>query len=129
MMIARWNNETVGICLEKQADKRPEKVIYIYEDKKWTFKEFNNYTNQIANYFYQQGYRKGDEVGLLMNSRPEYVGIWIGLSKIGVVTALINPNLRSYSLAHSINVVNTKAIIFQDIYEKGIKFFFSSGTG
>lgn len=46
-----------------------------------------------------------------MESCPEYVCIWLGLSKIGVVVALINNNQRAESLAHSIKVSNCSAII------------------
>lgn len=46
-----------------------------------------------------------------MDSCPEYVCIWLGLSKIGVVTALINTNLRADTLAHSLKVSNCSAVI------------------
>lgn len=38
--------------------------------------------------------------------------IWLGLSKIGVVTALLNFNLRAKSLAHCINISKARAVIF-----------------
>ena len=47
-----------------------------------------------------------------MESCPEFVMIWLGLSKIGVVTALLNFNLRSKSLAHCINISKCRAVIF-----------------
>lgn len=47
-----------------------------------------------------------------MENRPEYVGIWIGLSKIGAVGALINTNLRNDPLVHSIQVADSKALIY-----------------
>jgi len=46
-----------------------------------------------------------------MESCPEYVCIWLGLSKIGVISALINNNLQAETLAHSIRVSNCSAII------------------
>jgi acyl-CoA synthetase (AMP-forming)/AMP-acid ligase II len=51
-------------------------------------------------------------VALFMESRPEYVGIWLGLAKIGVVTALINFNLRLETFAHCVNVAGAKSVIF-----------------
>jgi acyl-coenzyme A synthetase/AMP-(fatty) acid ligase len=51
-------------------------------------------------------------VALFMENRPEYATIWLGLSKLGVITALINSNLKSKALAHSINVSNAKCIIY-----------------
>lgn len=46
--------------------------------------------------------------------------MWLGLAKIGVVTALINTNLVSDPLIHSITVAKSKAIIFGQDFKKGI---------
>lgn len=46
-----------------------------------------------------------------METRVEYPSMWLGLSKVGIVTALININLRQETLIHSINAVSAKAII------------------
>ena len=50
------------------------------------------------------GLRRGDVVALLMPNRLEYLPIWYGLSKVGVVTALINNQLTGDALAHCLNV-------------------------
>lgn len=34
------------------------------------------YTNQVANFCLANGFKRGDTVALLMDNRPEYVGIW-----------------------------------------------------
>lgn len=46
-----------------------------------------------------------------METKIEYPFFWVGLSKIGVTTALINYNLRQEPLIHSIRSANCKAII------------------
>lgn len=68
-------------------------------------------SNKIGNYFISKGYNKGDTIALLMETRMEYSSMWLGLSKIGVVTALINSHLRKETLLHSIRVAGSKAII------------------
>ena len=50
------------------------------------------------------------------------MGIWYGMSKIGVTTALINTNLRSKVLLHSIEVAKPKLIIYDEELEQGIYF-------
>ena len=74
--------------------------------------QVEDYSNKVANYFSAQGYKKGDSVALFMENRPEYVCLWLGLSKIGVIVALVNTNLRQESLIHSARVANAKAIIY-----------------
>lgn len=56
-----------------------------------------------------------------MESRAEYLGLWLGASKAGVVTALINTNLKAKSLEHSITVVNSKAVIVTPQYLEEVK--------
>ena len=48
------------------------------------------------------------------------MGIWYGMSKLGVTTALINTNLRSKVLLHSIEVANPKLVIYDEELEHGI---------
>ncbi|CAG7837671.1 unnamed protein product, partial [Allacma fusca] len=92
--------------------KHPSKVCINFEGEEWTFQEVQSYGNQVANYFFSQGYRKGDVVGLFMENRPEYACIWLGLSKIGVVIALINSHIRLDPLKHSLEVSDAKGLIF-----------------
>ena len=80
-----------------------------------------NYANKIANRFRQQGLRKGDVVALMMENKPEYVGIWYGLSKLGVITACINTNLVSKSLAHSVNVAKAKVLIVDSLFAQVVR--------
>lgn len=97
---------------EQTVCKHPDKVAISFEDESWTFQRLDEYANRIANYFLGQGLKKGDVVALFMENCPEYVGTWLGLSKIGVVSAFVNYNLRQQSLVHSIKVADACAIIF-----------------
>ncbi|XP_035205863.1 long-chain fatty acid transport protein 1-like [Stegodyphus dumicola] len=108
----RKRNATVGHVFQNLVKRHPEKTCLWMEDEKWTFQQVEDYSNQIANCFAKLGFHRGDDVAVFMESKPEFVGIWLGLSKIGVVPALINSNLRLDPLAHSITVVNCKAVIF-----------------
>lgn len=47
---------------------------------------------------------KGDVVAMLMSNEPDYVAAWLGISRIGVVVALLNTNLTGPALAHTIAV-------------------------
>ena len=72
-----------------------------------------DYSNKIANLFMKRfGLKKGDAVALFLENKPEYVAIWLGLCKIGAISALINTNLKSQALVHSIKVAQPKAVIF-----------------
>ena len=57
-------------------------------------------------------FQPGDCVALFMENRPEYVGLWLGLSKVGIVPALINTNLQGQPLIHSIKAASATGLIF-----------------
>ena len=46
-----------------------------------------------------------------MPNRPEYLAIWLGITRVGGVVALLNTNLVGPSLAHCIKIVTPKHII------------------
>jgi fatty-acyl-CoA synthase len=67
--------------------------------------------NRIARWALAQNIRKGDTVCLLLSNSPDYLAIWLGLTRIGGIAALLNTNLTGEALAHSIAVAKPKHII------------------
>jgi fatty-acyl-CoA synthase len=67
--------------------------------------------NQYARWGLARDLKAGDTVCLMMANCAEYMAIWLGLSRIGAVVALVNNNLAGDALAHSINIVAPRAII------------------
>jgi fatty-acyl-CoA synthase len=67
--------------------------------------------NRYARWALDQDLGKGDIVCLMMPNRPEYLAVWLGLTSVGVVVALINTQLRGLSLAHCIDIVAPKHVI------------------
>ena len=83
--------------------------------------QVEDYSNRIANFYLNQGYKKGDSMALFMSNRPEQIITWLGLAKIGVIPALINFNLRKDSLIHTIKVADCKGIIYGQELEEGTR--------
>ncbi|XP_034186929.1 fatty acid transport protein 1 [Osmia lignaria lignaria] len=105
-------NRSVADVFRQNVNRHPNKVCLICEDQEWTFQQVEDYSNKIATVFKSHGYRKGDVVAILLENRVEYVPLWLGLSKLGVIVPLINTNLRKSSLLHSINVSKCQALIY-----------------
>jgi fatty-acyl-CoA synthase len=58
-----------------------------------------------------QGLGSGDVVALLMPNCPEYLAIWLGLTRIGAVVALLNTHIGGSVLAHCIRIVAPRATL------------------
>lgn len=113
-------NLTISDIFHMQVAKHPDKAAILCEDEVWTFRHLNEFSNRLANVFHSHGYKKGDVVGLLLENRPEFVGTWLGLSKLGVITPLINTNLRGPSLLHSITVAKCSALIYGENFSEAV---------
>ena len=116
----RRKNLSVAKVFKKRVDQYPNEPCFYFEDSVWTNSDINKYSNKIASIFQKAGYVKGDAVALMMPNRPEFVAIWLGLGKLGVVTALINTNLRLQSLIHCLRIAEVKSIIYAADYATAI---------
>lgn len=103
---------SVAKVFETIVERHPNKTALIMDEHRMTFMDVEKLSNQIAAYFKRQGFKRGDTIALVMENKPEYACFWLGLSKVGVITALVNNNLRKEVLIHSIKAASSKAIIF-----------------
>lgn len=120
---------SVGEIFRQNASKHPNKICFIFEDEEWTFAQVEEYSNRVANVFKSHGFRKGDTVALMLENRPEFVCIWLGLCKLGIITALINYNLRQMSLTHSVTISKCQAFIYGSELIDAVKEISNSLSG
>jgi fatty-acyl-CoA synthase len=85
-----------------------------FEGRTVTYAELEAMANRFAHWAKGVNLRRGLVVALLMPNRLEYFAAWYGLSKIGVVSALINNNLTGASLAHCLNISGAAHCIVDD---------------
>ncbi len=97
--------------LEAVVDAHTDRIAFYFEDDTMTYGELEKLANRVANWARLEGLQAGDKVALFMENRPEYVAIWFGLTKIGVIPALVNTNLAGDALAHSITIAEPELII------------------
>ncbi|WP_082515131.1 long-chain-acyl-CoA synthetase [Methylobacterium sp. Leaf112] len=69
--------------------------------------------NRYARWALGRGLAKGETVALLMTNRPDYLAIWLGLTRVGVRVALLNTNLRDRGLAHCVTVAAPRLAIVE----------------
>ncbi len=81
-----------------------------------TYRSLSERSNQYARWALAQGLVRGEVVGLLMSSRPEYLAIWLGITSVGGVVALLNTNLVGASLAHCIDAASPRHLIVSEEY-------------
>ena len=63
-------------------EEMPDKTAFGYLGVDVTFGELDRYSNQFANMLVENGFRKGDVVGVNLPNIPEYLIALIGILKI-----------------------------------------------
>ncbi|WP_421711010.1 long-chain-acyl-CoA synthetase [Alcanivorax sp.] len=101
----------LGVAIERATGMNPNGAALIYEDTELTYKQFNAWTNRLADYLASIGLKKGDTIAVNIENRPELLVTVAACAKLGVCAALINTSQRGKVLIHSFNLVKPKAAI------------------
>lgn len=104
--------------IEKTVDRFPERPMAITDEGEISYAAFDAFANRVAHWALEQGLKPGDTVALFMPNCWQYIAIWFGLSKVGVITSLLNNQLSGHSLAHCLSIGDTRhAIIAGELGE------------
>jgi fatty-acyl-CoA synthase len=101
------------ICddIQDAVDEWRDSPAITFEGRTLTYGELDAMANRYAHWGKGLNLRRGQTVALFMPNRLEYFAVWYGLSKIGVVTALINNQLSGLALAHCLNIAQASCIV------------------
>lgn len=97
--------------IENSVDEFGSNLAFIEGARSWTYNEFDAYANQVARWALDKGLKPGDSVAIFVRNRLEYVALWFGLTKVGVIPALLNYQLASKALQHCVTISDAKFLI------------------
>jgi fatty-acyl-CoA synthase len=109
--IAQNPSITLPVVIDNLADRFDSALALISEGEHLTYRELAQRSNRYARWALGQDLAAGDVVCLFMPNCPEYMAIWLGITRIGSIVSLVNTNLAGDALAHSINLVAPKHVI------------------
>ena len=102
--------------IDRWAEKDRNKLAMIWlnqegKEKKYSFRDLKNLSNQAANILIKYGIQKGDRVLLMLPRVPEWWIFVIGLIKLGAVLCPCPTMLTSKDIKYRLNVGKFKMII------------------
>lgn len=102
--------------VEEYAKSAPEKIAMVWCDEKgderiFTFKELNDLSNKVANFFVSLGIGKGDKVMLVLKRRYEFWFSILALHKIGAVAIPATHLLTKKDIVYRNNAASVKMIV------------------
>ena len=83
----------------------PDEITYAHVQK-----EFSNYRN----FFYHQGIRAGENVGLLSRNSAEFVYSYMALSSLGAIAVPLNFQLTAREIAYIVKDAQMKRLVTMD---------------
>lgn len=101
------------ICddFEEAVDKFADNVAVEDDHRSLTYRELDGLANRYGNWARSRSLRRSEVVGLVMTNRADYIAAWMGFSKAGIATALINTNLTGRALAHCLNIAGVAQVV------------------
>jgi len=125
---------TVADVWADSCSKWANNTFVIFEHRRLTFNDMDMFSNQLAHWILGKGIKKGDVVALVMENKPEFIGWWLALTKIGAQCGMVNYNVKAKGLVHCIKAAGSKAVIFDTDTEEnmfdveadleGLQFFY-----
>ena len=96
--------ETTYVEMIKSAvNDYPDKIALAYLGAEITFTELDAYSNQFANMLIDNGFKKGDVVGINLPNMPEYMIAIVGALKAGCIISGVSPLLSAIQIQYQIN--------------------------
>jgi fatty-acyl-CoA synthase len=97
--------------IEAAVDRWPQSLALACEARRVTYVEFDRAANRYAHWARARGLKRGDAVALMLPNRLDYIPAWYGLTKAGVVAALINNHLAGEPLRHCLEASGARHAI------------------
>ena len=94
------SEKTIGRYFRDQVAVDPDHEFVVYPDRalRWTYKEFDERTDNLARGLLAIGMRPGDHLGVWARNIPDWLTFMYATAKIGVVMVTVNPVYKSHEL-------------------------------
>ena len=98
------------------ADKSPDKLAMLHvsregEERRFTFKDIKEGSNQCANYFKSLGIKKGDKVLLVLKRHYQFWFAILGLHKLGAIAIPATNQLLAHDFTYRFQAAGVSAIV------------------
>src|SRR5699024_9631863 len=107
-------------ALVHNASRVSEKTAVVYENRSYTYREFNCIVNRFANGLLESGVKKGEKVALMMKNSDYFALSYFACVKIGAIVVPINFRLVDREVAYILNQSDSSVVISDPEFEKMI---------
>jgi len=84
-------------------DKYPDVMALSYQGLEMTFSDVDKRSNQFANMLIENGFKKGDAVGINLANIPEYIYSVMGTLKAGCIVSGVSPLMSEIQMQYQLS--------------------------
>lgn len=107
---------TLDEIVSRNAVRFPGKAAFILDDVSYTWSEFDERVNRLANAFVKLGLGRGARVAILLNNCIEYFEIYFALARAGLIAVPVNYRLTANEISDLLKHAGPELVIFDQDY-------------
>lgn len=104
-------NVNISKLISTHAKYRPDHLAIVFQDKRLTYKEFNNSVNRLAHALLEKGIKKGNKVATILPNCLELLEVYWAVAKLGAVVVPLSTLLLGKGLKSLLVDADTRMII------------------
>ncbi len=116
----RAAGRTLPELLPSLASQFGDASALIDPDEEVSYRELDARVNRYARWAMAEALQAGDVVCLLLPNSADYLAVWLGLTRIGCIVALLNSHLPRAALEHCVRVAGSKFVISDPRLQAGV---------
>ena len=113
-----WQPRTLDQVLDAVAAEFPDRPYVITDERSWSYRDIQRWSERLATGLVQADVRPGDHVGLLLANYPEFVAIKFAIARVGAVAVPINFLNRRDELGYVLRQSDAVLLVTMDRFRK-----------
>lgn len=109
---------TIGRYFKEQVTVDPDHEFIVYPDRslRWSYRDFDERTDNLARGLLAIGLEPGDHLGVWARNIPDWLTFMYATAKIGVVMVTVNPVYKGHEVSYVLKQSDMKALCIIDAY-------------
>ena len=118
--MSNLNRSTIGDIVTRSARRAPTSHAISFEDRSWTYREFDDAVTRVADSLLGLGLVKGDRVAAFGKNSDAYVLLWLGVARAGLIHVPVNFALTDAELNYILTQSGARAVFADEALQEEV---------
>jgi crotonobetaine/carnitine-CoA ligase len=102
--------------LSEAVERHAQRIFLDFSGTTYTYEDLDRESNRLANGLKELGVKRGDRVGLLMDTCVEAIEIWFAVNKLGAIFVPVNAAYKGEYLRHQYGDAGVEVVFVEPHY-------------